>query len=110
MNKLKKNIGIGLLVLALISPIGILLPKWLHAGDAWGEWPTGKVKKDIGYVPKGMKKNAGIWKAPMPDYSNGKENNSLLSGSAYYLLSGFAGAGIISLATWGLFKIYQKHE
>ena len=79
MNKLKKNIGIGLLVLALISPIGILLPKWLHAGDA-GEKANRQSKKGYWICTKGMKKNAGIWKAPMPDYSNGKENNSLLSG------------------------------
>lgn len=101
---------LGLLVLALISPLGILLPKWFHADDAWGEWSTDKVKKELGYVPKGMKKDAKLWSAPLPDYSNGKENNSLFSGSLLYILSGVVGVGIISLATWGLFKIYQKHE
>jgi hypothetical protein len=110
MNKFKKKIGIALLVLALISPLGIFLPRWFNAGDAWGEWSTDQVKKEIGYVPEGMKKNDGLWNAPMPGYSNGKENNSLFSDSVYYILSGLTGIGIISLVTWGLFKIYQKHE
>jgi cobalt/nickel transport protein len=110
MNKFKKKIGLGLVILALISPLGIILPNWFHAGGAWGEWSTDKVKKELGYVPKGMEKNAELWKAPMSDYSNGKENNTLFSSSVLYILSGFVGLGIISLATWGLFKIYQRNE
>lgn len=110
MDKLKKKILLVLLALTLLSPLGIMLPKWFNADDAWGEWSTDKIKKEIGYVPEGMKKDAEKWKAPLPDYSDGSENNSLFSGSLLYILSGFTGVGIISLATWGLFKIYRKHE
>jgi hypothetical protein len=110
MNKFAKKILIGLLAMALLSPLGIILPKMFHAGGAWGEWSTDKVKKELGYVPKGMKKDAELWKAPMPDYSNGKENNSIFSDSLDYIFSGLTGLAIIAFITWWLFKIYQKHE
>ncbi len=110
MNPLIKKIGLALIILLLLTPVGIILPKWLHAGDAWGEWPAAKVKKELGYVPEGMQKTSGIWKAPLPGYSTGKDNNSVLSGSVYYIMSAFAGIGIITIATWSLVKIYKKNE
>jgi cobalt/nickel transport protein len=110
MNKFTKKIFIGLIVLAILSPFGLLLPEKFRAEDAWGEWSIETVKKDIGFVPKGMKKVAEIWKAPLPDYSNGNESNSLFTNSAYYILSDFIGIGLIGLATFGLSKVTRKHE
>lgn len=110
MNKFTKKIGLSLLILTLLSPLGIILPKWFNAEGGWGEWSTRKVKKELGYVPKGMKKDADLWKAPMPDYRIGKENTSLFKGSLFYILSGFVGIGFISLVTWWLFKNYQQNE
>jgi cobalt/nickel transport protein len=110
MNYWNKKVGIGLLILCLLTPAGILLPKLFRAGDAWGEWNIEQVKKDVGFEPQGMKKDANIWKAPLPDYSNGKENNNLFSESVYYILSGITGIGIIAIATWALLKFYRKNE
>jgi hypothetical protein len=109
MKSLKKQTVIGLLILVLLTPAGVILPRLFHSGEAWGEWPSAKVKKEIGYIPSGMKKNSGIWKAPVIDYSIGKENDSLISVSVYYILSGFIGIGIISLLTWAMIKIYNKN-
>jgi len=94
------------LVLALLSPLGIILPRIFHAGGAWGEGSTDEVKKGLGFVPKGMGKNTAIWKAPLPNYGN-KENKSITTSSLYYMLSGIVGVGIIALLTW-LCKIYLK--
>ena len=48
-NKLWIAIG-GLIVL---SPLGLLLPEYLKAGRAWGEWDRFPV----------------LWHAPLPDYA-----------------------------------------
>jgi hypothetical protein len=109
MDKLKKRLWIGLLLLCLLTPAGILLPRFFHAGSAWGEWSADEVKKEVGYEPKGMKKTSEIWKAPMPEYGNTKAGNKV-SGSIYYMISGILGVGIISLATWVLLKYYRKNE
>lgn len=69
--KFQKKLWLALAIMAVLTPIGILLPKWLNAGDAWGEWGADAVESMIGYVPEGMKKTMGLWKAPAPDYGFG---------------------------------------
>jgi hypothetical protein len=110
MNKNLKKLIIGLLILMVLSPIGLFLPELFHAGDAWGEWSTETVKEDVGYVPEGMEKDAETYKAPLPDYSNGNNKNSLASNSLYYIFSGFVGIGIIGLATFALYKAVKRNE
>lgn len=46
-------IGIGILI--LLSPLGLLLPEHFKAGDAWGEWGAGTFKELVGYIPQGLK-------------------------------------------------------
>ncbi len=108
MEKLQKKLYIGLLVAALLTPIGIFLPQWFNAGDAWGEWSTETVQEKIGYTPAGMVKDADLWKAPMPDYSLGDENGSLAKQSVFYILSAIVGLTIITLLSIGLLKIVRK--
>jgi hypothetical protein len=108
MDKIKKKLLIGILVAVILTPIGIMLPHWFKAGDAWGEWSTEKIKEKTGHVPQGMEKNADIWKAPMPDYSLGKEDGSLSHQSVQYILSGIVGLAIISLFSFGLSKVVKK--
>jgi hypothetical protein len=110
MNRFTWKIFIGILLLAILSPLGLILTNKFKAGDAWGEWSVEKIKKELGFTPRGMEKNAQIWKAPMPDYSNGNEKNSLFVNSEYYILSCFVAMGLIGLATFGLLKIYRKHD
>lgn len=101
MTPFQKKLLTGLLIMALLSPLGILLPKKFNAGDAWGEWDTDKIERLIGFVPEGMKKIAGIWKAPVRDYNFGGENASIAAQALYYVISGFLGiivaAGIVYL-------------
>jgi cobalt/nickel transport protein len=110
MNKFTKKIFIGLIVLAILSPLGLFIPEKFHTGDAWGEWSLETVKSKLGFVPKGMEKNAEIWKAPLPDYGIGNENNSRFTNSMYYIISGFTGIGLIGVVTYGLFKLTRKNE
>ena len=105
---LKKKILIGLLALALLCPIGIVLPELFKSGTAWGEWSVSQVEKQTGSAPAGMKKDANIWKAPVPDYNPGKETDSLVKRSGYYILSGIIGVGVIALLTFGATKLISK--
>ncbi|MFH0940963.1 MAG: cobalamin biosynthesis protein [Candidatus Omnitrophota bacterium] len=60
-------IGLGMLI--VLSPIGLLLPERFKAGAAWGEWGSEELRRLVGYVPLGLKKLSGIWNAPIPDYA-----------------------------------------
>ncbi len=97
MNKLQKKILVVLLVLCLITPAGVLLPVFFNAGDAWGEWSAQTVKELTGYVPKGLAKYSEVWKAPLPDYTAGKNDPSLVHRSGFYLVSGVLGATLTYL-------------
>ncbi len=108
MEKFNKKLIIGLLVMACLTPIGIYLPKLFHAGG--GEWPVETVKKKTGFVPSGMKKDAETWKAPIADYGNKGEAQSATSKITTYVLSGFAGVVIISLASFVLLKTTRKND
>jgi cobalt/nickel transport protein len=94
MNKLQKKILIILLLLCLITPIGILLPAFFNAGDAWGEWSAQTVKELVGYVPRGLAKYSDVWKAPLPDYTIDSKDKSMVHQSGYYIVSGVIGATV----------------
>jgi cobalt/nickel transport protein len=92
MNKLQKKILIILLVLCIITPVGILLPMFFNAGDAWGEWSAQTVNDLVGYVPEGLAKYSDVWKAPLPDYTVDSKDASMVHQSGYYVVSGIIGA------------------
>jgi cobalt/nickel transport protein len=103
--KLYKKYLIFLGILVILTPIGLILPEYFHAGDAWGEWSVDKVKEQTGYEPAGMKKDAEIYSAPIPDYNIGKENDKISKRSVNYIISGLVGAGLIILVTFGVSKL-----
>jgi predicted PurR-regulated permease PerM len=94
MNSLQKKILIILLLLCLITPIGILLPMFFNAGDAWGEWSAETVKELVGYVPKGFAKYTDVWQAPLSDYAVKSEDKSVIHQSGYYIVSCIIGATV----------------
>lgn len=59
-----KPLIIGLVLLTVFAPLGLLA-----AGSAWGEWSTEELGQQVGYVPQGMERFAGIWKGVLPDYA-----------------------------------------
>lgn len=100
-------IGIGALI--LLSPLGLILPDHFKAGAAWGEWGTDEIGKWFGYVPQGLEKLNGLWKAPIPDYAfKGWEDKGLAPMSLAYILSGILGAGLVCLVIWLLGKFLAK--
>ena len=104
----RNKLSIGLIVAALITPIGIFLPHWFKAGDAWGEWSIDTVDEKLGYVPEGMQQDADLWSAPMPDYSLGNENSPMGEKLLAYILSAAVGLAIISFLSFGIVKMLKK--
>ena len=92
MNNLQKKVLITLLLLCLITPVGILLPMFFNAGDAWGEWSAQTLKDLVGYVPEGLAKYSDVWKAPLSDYTVNSKDASVIHRSGYYIVSGIIGA------------------
>jgi len=96
--------------MALLSPLGIILPRKFAAGDAWGEWSPETLKKLLGYVPEGLRRMADLWKALMPDYGfSGGENASLAVQVISYILSGVLGVTVIGLAVYVIAKWVVRH-
>jgi hypothetical protein len=87
-----RRFWMGLVILALVSPIGLYLPEMMRAGAAWGEWGVGEIRQTLGYAPAGMERHAEVWRAPIPDYAlPGQERAPLSQRGLTYVLSGLLG-------------------
>jgi len=110
MTRFQKKLWIGLLIMALLTPLGVYLPERFKAGDAWGEWGTDRLQELLGYVPEGLKKMAEFWKAPVPDYNFGGENAAFGTQVISYILSGIVGIAAAALVIYLIMKLLVKHE
>ncbi|MDD5129474.1 MAG: PDGLE domain-containing protein [Candidatus Omnitrophica bacterium] len=98
--KITAKFWIGLGVLAVLSPLGLLLPEHFKAGSAWGEWGANEVQELVGYIPGGLEKLSNLWTAPIPDYAfKGWEEKPLAELSLAYVFSAVIGilicAGVV---------------
>ena len=109
MTKTQKKLWGGLLIMALISPLGILLPEIFNSGDAWGEWGIVTLEKLLGFVPEGLKKYAEFWKAPVSDYNFGGEESSVAVQVISYIASGIIGILLIALVIYMISKLLIKN-
>jgi len=106
-----KKLWLGLAVLALLSPLGLILPERFKAGSAWGEWGPDEMENMLGYVPQGMKKLAELWSAPLPDYAfKGWDKLGLGMQGIAYIASAILGMAIIVAVTMLLGKIVTKDQ
>ena len=93
--KTTTKLWIGIGVLALFSPLGLLLPEHFKAGDAWGEWGIEAFGEMIGYIPRGLDKLSALWSAPFADYAfKGWEEKGLRSLSFAYIISAVIGIAV----------------
>ncbi len=107
-----KKLWMGLGLLILLSPLGLILPDHFKAGSAWGEWGTDELQSRVGYVPQGLQKLGEFWKAPLPDYAfKGWEDKGLARLSTAYVFSGIVGAALVVLLAWLLGRaLARKNE
>ena len=90
--KLTAKLWIGIGVLIILSPLGLLLPEYFKAGPAWGEWGGN-----------------GVWNALIPDYAfKGWEEKGLGHLSFAYIMSAAIGVLIVALLALIIGKILAK--
>jgi hypothetical protein len=106
----RRKLALGLLVLALLTPLGIVLPRAFHAEGTWGEWGPEHLGRVLGYVPERLGRGAHIWHAPAAGYSFSKDGASLGSQLLFYIIAGLAGIILIALAVVLLARIVRTHE
>jgi cobalt/nickel transport protein len=105
----QKKLWIGLLIMALLTPLGTLLPERFKSEEAWGEWGAEKLEKLIGYVPEGLRKLADLWKAPIADYNFGGEGASKTLQVVSYVVSALLGIGICAFIVYMLSRFMARH-
>lgn len=87
-------VWIGLLILIVLTPIGLLAP-----GSPWGEWGREELEGlGLGYVPAGFDQWANLWSAPIPDYDIPALENPTLA----YILSAVFGVIVVVVAIYAL--------
>jgi cobalt/nickel transport protein len=107
----KRRLWLGLLILVLLTPLGLLLPQWLRGETAWGEWSPQEIKERLGYVPHGMSRQADSYQAPLPDYSApGGAPESPAAQSAWYLIAGLTGMAVVVVLMLALGRWLTRHE
>ncbi len=109
MTGFRKKLWMGLFVLALLAPLGVIIPERFNAGGAWGEWSPGELKKLIGYMPEGLKRLADLWKAPFRDYSFGGEGASAAVRIVSYIGSGLVGMLAVGLVIYLIARIIVRN-
>lgn len=106
MNKnTEKKLWIGLAVLIVLTPLGLLA-----TGTAFGEWGSEELQQTLGYVPEGVKKGETLWQSMFPGYSISGLDGSFLHSSIGYILSAIIGIALIYFITIALGKIIAKRE
>jgi len=80
MMTLARKLWLGIFVLIILTPLGLILPDYFKAGDAWGE-----------------KKILTLWNAPLPDYSfKGWEGRGIVHLSFAYMVAAVVGIAVIT--------------
>jgi len=109
--KITTKLWIGLGILIVFSPLGLLLPERFKAGAAWGEWGAEEIKELIGYVPKGLEKFSSIWSAPIPDYTfKGWEQKGMGQLSFAYIISAIVGICLVVLIVLLLGRMLSRRK
>ncbi len=103
-----KQIWIGIGVLILLSPLGVILPALFKAEGAWGEWGLDEIQKQAGFIPEGMKRIAEIWKAPLPDYGLPGQGEGLGSQSFGYVVTAIIGVTFVAGMMYLLTKLLVR--
>lgn len=94
--------------MALLTPVGIVLPRLFNAGAAWGEWGVDKLEELLGYTPQGLKKLSDLWKAPVPNYSFSGRDSMMLQ-IVSYIGSGVLGVLAVGLVVFLITRLMAKN-
>ena len=89
-----KKLWIGIAILIILTPLGLILPDYFKAGGAWGEH-----------------KISNLWNAPLPDYSfKGWEDKAIAYQCLAYIIAAIIGIAVISTIVFFLGKFLAKNN
>lgn len=101
-----KKAVVGLVILALLTPLGLLA-----SGTAWGEWSSEEIAAQIGFIPAGMEQFSSFWQHTiLPDYSITGYDQNFWQQVLGYLLSAFIGLLLIGVLAYIFHRIFRKGE
>jgi hypothetical protein len=89
MEKIVRSFAIGLALLIILTPLGLLA-----VGETFGEWRVEEVEEKLGFVPPGLEQLSSLWGAPLPDYAIPSSGDSMTVSAAAYILSAVIGVAI----------------
>lgn len=103
------RLWVAIFALAILTPLGLIIPSFFKAGAAWGEWSPQEIGCFVGYVPRGLACLADFWKAPFAGYSfpSSAAGDSFFSWVAYVFCA-LLGAGATILAVIGIGRLLVK--
>lgn len=105
-----RRLVIGLLVLAVLTPIGLWLPELYKAGAAWGEWGSDELKEMVGYVPKGMQGLENLWtKTILAGYGVSGWTSPFLAALGY-IISALLGIAVVGGLGFLLGRVLASKE
>ncbi len=108
--KTVKKLWIGIAILALLSPLGLIVPALFGAGGGWGEWGVEEFRKLVGYIPEGMQRLAHIWKSPMKDYTVPSQTHGMGQKSLGYVLTALIGVALAAGLAYALAKLLGRKD
>ncbi|MHB1652873.1 MAG: cobalt transporter CbiM [Desulfitobacteriaceae bacterium] len=101
-----RKLVLGLLFLALLTPLGLLA-----SGTAWGEWNLGEIHSQFGFIPSGMAKLNDLWQyAFLRDYGRAEIGHTFWQQALVYLVSAFFGLLLIGLLAFTFQRIFRKGQ
>lgn len=99
-----KKLWVGLLVLIILSPLGLIA-----TGTAFGEWGLDELKDEVGFIPAGLAHWANTWThAIFPDYSVPGLNANFFQSAVGYIISAVVGVVLVAGITMLLSRIIRE--
>ena len=110
MDKFLTTLIIGLVVLIVFVPLGLLAE-----GTAYGEWDISDVQEAVGYAPAGFShlqdSISSIWSPPLPDYNLPSDTTGTVAGATPgYYISAIVGVLLIGAIAYGIGRILVKKD
>ncbi len=105
-----KKLWIAIGILALLSPLGLIIPALFGAGGAWGEWGLEEIRKITGFVPAGMEKLGHLWNSPMKDYAVPGQNPGAAGRGLGYLASAVIGVLLTAAVAFLVVRILERRN